>query len=230
MKSTTFVAVLLTLLSLLLIVGAAALFLFQGRRDFLNEINGLQESILERDSNLDQLRTTVEAQESELQTRQATLDQSLLQLGTRQHDLEEVQAALEALQETRAAETPPAPSMPVVDILSPTGGISVASDTELSIIVVAFAADGVERIDVEIGDNLGSFTQASDGAPYVVMRRLVSELTPGNLTITATLTTVDNRIQRSSIQIAVTEATPEPEETEEAPQGLHSAPVAELRR
>lgn len=230
MKSTTFIAVLLTLLSLLLIVGATALFLFQGRRELLNEINGLQDSILERDSNLDQLRVTVEAQESELQTRQATLDQSLLQLGARQNDLEEAQAALEALQATRAAETPPATSMPVVDILSPTGGISVSSDSELTLIVVAFAADGVERIDVEIGDNLGAFAQASDGEPYVVMRRLVSDLTPGNLTITATLTTSANQIQRSSIQIVVTEATPEPVETPEATQSLLAAPVAALRR
>jgi hypothetical protein len=62
------------------------------------------------------------------------------------------------------------------------------------------------------------------------MRRLVSDLTPGNLTITATLTTVDNRIQRSSIQIVVTEATPEPEETPQETESLLSAPVAELGR
>ena len=240
MKSTTFVAVLLVLLSLLLVIGAATLFLLQGRRTLLEETESLESQLQSQNMTHSQLQTTVDAQAAALQTQEASLSQSLLQLATRDAQLTEAQTAAEAAtqgaaQATLEATPTPEPQVqeeggpPVLDILSPTNGVSVASDSPIPLIVVAFTSMGVERIEVEISDRQETLTESGNGETYAVMNRRVFDPMPGPLTITATLTTIDSQSIHRSIQILVNSPA-EPNGTEDDTQGLLSAPVADLRR
>ena len=235
MKTTTFFAILLTLLSLLLVAGAASLFLLQGRGALEEEVRNLQDTVQNEGRTIDNLQATIEAQEAALTSseatlasNEATLAETSLQLAAREDELNEALAALEAFEGTGVAQPPTTSEPPVIEIVNPQFGVPISSDAPLPIIVVAIAGEGVERIEIAVGDRERPFSESGNGEPFRVMRRNVFNLAPGSLMITATLTTVDNQVEQTTMQVIVSGETPE-EEAEDT-QGLLSAPVVDLRR
>ena len=238
MKSTTFVAILLTLLTLLLVTGATVFFLWQGRQDMQRDV-GLQQSEIEgQKQTIAQLQTTAAAREMGLATHeaaqatseavQATRDMELAQmqglLATREAELAQVQAEAADALATFQAQQEVGDGPPPLEILHPAFGASVNTDTLLPVIVVGSAADGISRMEVVVGDQEPIVREFANGETYYVFRRTISDLESGELVITATLTTGNNRTVQDSVRLFVNDTGIE--EDGNGTQGLLGATVA----
>ena len=231
MKSTTFIAILLTLLTLLLIVGAAALFLLQGRQDMQTDALLLQSEIEGQNQTIAELQTTAAAREMALATAEAavaTRDAALAEnqsvLATRETELAESESTAAAMAATLEAKEEA--QAPLVEIVSPQLGAVVTTDTALQVIVVGLSVQGVKRLDLAVGTR--SFEIPGNGEAYDVFNRSIPGLMPGTLVITATMTTDDSQTVQDSVRIVVRRAEP-PQESNDT-QGRPSAPVADLAR
>lgn len=214
MKSTTFIAILLTLLTLLLVTGATIIFLFQGRQEIQNQVMDLQSDIEQQERTFAELQTTAAAREMVLATSEAALTTTEAALNENQGVLatrEAAFAALEAAQEdaaaTAEAQPPERDEPPIVEIVSPQLGADVTADAVLQIIVVGLSTDGIERLDLMVGDR--TFEHEAEGETYRVFNRGVPNLSPGTLRITATLTTGANETVEDTVRVLVRSVEPE---------------------
>lgn len=229
MKSTTFIAILLTLLTLLLVTGATAIFLIQGRGATQSQMLELQGDIEQQERTFAELQTTAAAREmvlatseAALETSEAELNESRALLATREAELAELEAAQEDATATAEAEPTRRDEPPVVEIVSPQPGVNITTDSALQLIIVGLSIDGIDRLDLMVGDR--PFVLEADGETYRVFRRGVPNLTPGTLRITATLTTGSNETVQDTIRVLVREAEPEPNGN--GTEGAILAPVA----
>ena len=224
MKSTTFIAILLTFLMLLLVAVAAAFFLWQGQQDLRSDLQLQQAEINGQEQMINELQNTAAAREMAQSTDEArvtALETELLgaqdQLATRDAELAEALATLQA--EPEATNTPdaqPAPGQgpPPLEILFPTFGTTVSSDANLPIIVIAAAAEGIANIEVQVGDRPPLIETLDDDPSFAVFQRNIFNLQSGQLNITATVTTADGDREETSVRIFVNEAGAEESETE----------------
>lgn len=229
MKSTTFIAILLTLLTLLLVTGAAVIFLLQGRGAMQSQMLELQRDVEQQERTFAELQTTAAAREMVLSTSEAArattetaLDENQALLATREAQVAELEAAQEEARATAEAEPTPRDEAPIVEIVSPQPGVDITADSALQIIVVGLSTDGIEGLELMVGDR--SFEHDADGETYRVFSRGVPNLTPGTLVITATLTTGANDLVQDSVRVLVRGGEPEPNGTDT--EGSLSAPAA----
>lgn len=232
MKSTTFIAILLTLLTLLLVTGATIIFLVQGRQAMQNQVLDLQSDIEQQERTFAELQTTAAAREMVLatseaarETSEAAFNESQTLLATREAALAELEAAQEEAAATVEAQPTPREEPPIVEIISPQLGTDVTADSVLQIIVVGLSTDGIERLDLMVGDR--AFEHEADGETYRVFNRGVPNLSPGALRITATLTTGADETVEDSVRVLVRSAEPEQDGNNDT-QGSISAPAAAL--
>lgn len=233
MKTTTFIAILLTLITLLLVTGAAAFFLWQGHQDLQRDMQLQQSEIEGLTTTINDLQTTAAAREmalatgeAALATRDAELSDSQASLATREAELAEALATPEVTATPEATATPTSESSlvdgpPRLEIVHPTFGLIVNTETNLQVIAIGYAPEGIMGMELLVGDRQPFQVEFSDIDSYHVFRRNVSELEPGPLFITATVTTTNDVTETTSIRIFVEEA-----EQDVGAQGLRSAPVA----
>ncbi len=212
MKSTTFIALLLTLLMLLLVTGAAALFLWQGHRDLQSDVTRLELEVEGQMQEMNNLQTTAAAREMVIATAQAQATVLAAQaaeaealLATREAELAEALATPAATaRPTAGVEAGNGP--PRLEILYPAFGTTIASDVNVLVIVIAAAEEGIASIEVQAGDRPPLSELFDDGETFAVFRRSFFNLEPGPRNITATLTTADGVSEETSIRIFVSEA------------------------
>ncbi len=242
MKSTTFIAVLLTLLSLLLIVGATTLFLVQDRQEMQTDAFLMQAEIEGHNQTIIQLQTTAAAREMMLATsealvttRDAEVSQSESFIATQQAELEQQQTTLNELEDTlsgleatlEAERALVSDESPLVQIVSPLNGAVVTTDNSLEILVVGGYSQGVDNVSILVGDR-PSFTIQDNGEAFRLYQHSVPGLSAGLLVITATLTTVDNQTVSDRVRITVRDS--EPQQDSNGTQGSVSWFVADLPR
>lgn len=219
MKSTSFIAVLLTLLMLLLVTGAAAWFLFQGRADFERDMQLQQTELEGHVQTINDLQTTAAAREmviatgeAQAATRDAQLSESEALLATREAELEAALATTAAPEPKPTLATEPAGSdgPPRLEIINPLFGATVTTDATLPVIIIASAEEGMEQLELVVGDRPPVSETFSEGETYAVFRRSIFNLDPGALVITATLTTAEET-ESTSVRIFVQDAATETE-------------------
>src|SRR5690606_32203169 len=103
-----------------------------------------------------------------------------------------------------------------------TEGAIVSTDSNLPVIAIAFAPEGLAHMEVVVGDRPPFETEFDSGETYSVFRRTVFNLDAGTLFITATVTTNDEQTETTSVRVVVREA----EQEDGSTQGFRSAPVA----
>lgn len=234
MKSTTFIAILLTLLTLLLVTGAAVIFLIQGQGAMQDQVLDLQGDIEQQERTFAELQTTAAAREmvlatseAALETTEAELDESQALLATREAALAELEAAQEAEAATAEAEPTARDEPSTVEIVSPQPGADITTDSALQIIVVGFSLDGIERLELMVGDRSQPFEHEADGETHIIFTRGVPNLSAGTLRITATLTTSANETVQDTVRVLVRDVEPEPDSDDT--EGAILAPVADSR-
>lgn len=230
MKSTSFIAILLTLITLLLVTGAAALFLWQGQQDLQRDIQLQQSEIQGHTTTINDLQTTAAAREMALATSEAglaTRDSELLAgqslLATRDAELAEALATPDVTPTTTPSEAPPADGPPPLEIIHPTEGAIFTTEANLQVVAIGYAPEGLARMELAVGERAPFEQTFEDGDTYFVFRRTVFNLQPGTLFITATITTIDDETETASVRVIVREAA-EPQDGNT--QGWRSAPVA----
>lgn len=235
MKSTTFIAILLTLLTLLLVTGAAIIFLIQGRGAMQDQVLDLRSDIEQQERTFAELQTTAAAREMVLATgeaaratTEAALDESQALLATREAELAEVEAAQQEATATAEAE-PTRPEEPsTVEIVSPQPGADITTGSALQIIVVGFSTEGIEQLELMVSDRSQPFEHEADGERHVIFTRGVPNLTAGALSITATLTTGANETVQDTVRVLVRDSAPEPDGND-GEEAAMPAPVAAFR-
>lgn len=237
MKTTTFIAILLTLITLLLVTAAATFFLWQGHQDLRRDIQLQQSEIEGHTTTINDLQTTAAAREmalatgeAALATRDAELSESQAALATREGELAEALATLEVTvtpdaTATTASESPVADGPPQVEIVYPTMGTIVTTDTRLPVIAMGFASEGITRMELVVGDRPPAEVTFDDGRTFYIFRRTALNLQEGTLFITATITTSENVTETTSVGITINGV----EQEEGSTQGFYSAPPVAAR-
>lgn len=234
MKQTSIIATLLTLLSLLLVAGAAVVFLLQGRQELRTDILLLESEIEGQNQMMAQIQTTAAAREMALSTSQALLSTSEIQratsealVATRENELAQSQQALDDLAATHEAVLQ-AQSVdpPWIDIVSPESDDVVDAETSLEIEVIASHRQGLQDLRLEVGPH--AITFQGNGDTFRLFPHTTSPLEPGALTITATVTAANEQTASDVVSITVR---PRPDEDEQDAQSRWLLlPVAALPR
>lgn len=241
MKQTGIIASLLTLLSLLLVVSAAVVFLFQGRQELRQENVRLQAEIADQNRTISQVQSTAAAREMVLVTSQsraatrevlvatnqaqaataeamlATRENELAQSRLAIEELEEVAATREAEMATRSAE------LPEVSIIRPLPETVISEDDALEIFVIAGHPEGIDYLRIVVGDRPVNFQ--GDGEAYRVFDYRATLLSPGPLTITATITSTNQLTANDVVRVTVGGEQPSEGDT----QGLQRQPPVAVR-
>ncbi|HSM57539.1 MAG TPA: OmpH family outer membrane protein [Candidatus Sulfomarinibacteraceae bacterium] len=184
MKQTSIIAALLTFFSLLLVLGAAVFFLYQGRQELQQHITALQDDLEGQQQSLSEFQTTAAARDMALSTAQALLATREAELVTRDEAMEQLQATREAELATRAHEE--AGEAPLVRIVQPADGEEFTADVTLEVIVVAGHRDGMRSLRLEVGAR--DVTFQNNGDDFRIFSHRVLTLPEGQLPITATVT------------------------------------------
>ena len=240
MKQTGIIASLLTLLSLLLVVSAAVIFLFQDRQELRKESVRLQAEIADQNRTISQIQSTAAAREMALVTSQAraAIGEALAasnqaqaatseaMLATRESEVARSQLAFERLMATRESEMATRSAQPpVVSIIRPLPEMVISEDDSLEIYVVAGHPEGIDHLRIVVGNRPVTFQD--DGEAYRVFDYRATLLSPGPLTITATITSA-NQLTASDV-VNVTVSGEEPAGGDGDTQGLHLRPPVAVR-
>lgn len=240
MKQTGIIASLLTLLSLLLVVSAAVVFLYQGRQELQRERVRLEGELAEQNRTISQIQSTAVAREMALVTGEsrlatsealATRNEALAAtsaalLSTREAELAQSQLALEQLRATREAELATRRLQPpLVSIIRPLPDTVVPEDASLEIFVAGGHPQGIDHLRIVVGDRPVTFQD--NGESYRIFDYRVTLLPPGPLTITATITGA-NQVTASDV-VNVTVRGEEPAQGDTDTQGLRALPPVALR-
>ncbi|MFW6070264.1 MAG: hypothetical protein ACOC9X_04375 [bacterium] len=201
MKRTSIVAVFLTLFSLLLVLGAAVFFLFQGRQELQQEITELHGDLEGQQESLSEFQTTAAARDMALSTAQALLSTREAELVTRDAAWEQLQTTREAELATRASEE--SGDVPLVRIVQPVDGQEFGAEDTLEVIVVAGYRDGMRSVRLEVGAR--DVTFQNNGDDFRIFSHRVLTLPEGQLPITATVTSADGVTASDVINVVVNE-------------------------
>jgi hypothetical protein len=229
MKQSSIIAILLTFLSLLLVLGAAVVFLFQARGNLRadvtrleNETNSLNLTLAEVQGTAAARDMTLATRESELATQEAQMATAVAVATGQQAALATSvaaeatgvavqaasaaaqatgEAALQALEATRAAElAASAAAPPLVRIIAPENGAQVES-TALTIVVGAGHPDGIGDLLLRVGRRPVTLSAGADD--FRVFTHTTGALATGPLTVTATITSSNGVANSDSITVNV---------------------------
>lgn len=199
MKSTTFVAILLTFLTLLLVLVAAVTFLWQGRQQAAERLTRLQQEKGELQATATIVRSYLSAREEGLATAQAQATVMTAELAVARaayFDLEGTRMAVEAEREDLSTRVASLEAVflepPSVAILAPPPGTALPgiSEAGAEIVVAGSHPRGIGSLQLLLGDDAMVF--AADGEQFRVFSYTVPALAPGLYTVTATITATNN--------------------------------------
>ena len=201
MKTTTFIAILLTFLMLLLVLMAAVTFLWQGREDATRQIGELQEERRALQATATLVRSYLVAREEGLATAQAggtVVAQALTRAETTAAALDATRMGIAAERAALATRTVAQDALlsqpPALAIISPEPDTLLAvSETAAAgkFVVAGSHPQGIHGLQLRLaGDNV---TLAGEGAPFrVFTHTLPAPLPPGLYTVTATITATND--------------------------------------
>jgi len=222
MKSTVFIAILLTFLMVLLVLSATMVFLWQGQQALLVEIETLEDDLATKES--DQVRlgadrasesSALATNQANLATSQSALDRSEQETIDLEQELGAVSAALESALELANTPTPNAADLatPVIEYVSPQNGESFALNAPITIIVLVGQPGGIASIALRINDEPAAIDQP-DGQSLVRIEHLHTLTTPGETVIsvvaTSTLGVASDAILLSVEALPPSPTTPTP--------------------
>ena len=217
MKNNTIIALLLTFFMLLLVLSAAVVFLYQDRRQLMNEVGELE------------LNATVVA----VQAQQTVADMNVENAGvaaaaTASHDtLVQAQATRDALSARvatlEAVETPtPAPTatpaQPFVTIISPEDGTFLPANEPLDVVAFAAHPAGIEVVELFVDDEPQAVAP-SEGIYRIISTESPLSLDPGNHTITVMIIGSDNQSSSAAVSFTVNAPPAQEEQGEEGESG-----------
>ena len=201
MKSTTFVAILLTFLSLLLVLVAAVTFLWQGRQLAATRLSLLQEERAASEATATIVRSYLAAREEGLATAHALATTTAADLAQSQRAYLALEATSTAGRVERAALATRVASLeavflqpPSVAIISPRPGPRLQEENPAGaeqIVVAGSHPQGISGLQLSLAGDQTSF--AASGETFRVFSyTLPAPLSPGLYTVTATITATNN--------------------------------------
>lgn len=214
MKSTTFIVILLTFLSLLLVLVAAVTFLWQGRQLATTRLSLLQEEKAELQATATIVRSYLAAREEGLATAQARGTTAAAELAQSQRAylaLEATRGSLTAERATLATRVASLEAVflqpPSLAIISPPPGATLQGEntggTE-QIVVAGSHPEGISGLRLRVAGNRTSF--AATGETFRVFSyTLPAPLSPGHYTVTATITATNNLTATTTAPFDVSE-------------------------
>jgi hypothetical protein len=234
MKTSAFIATLLTFLMVILVLGAAVFFLWQGRQLLEGDVTSLSADIASANSTATAVRAYVDAREAALGTSEALRATSEEALATSQAELAGSQLTRDSISLSRATlaaqnatqEALLAPmATPYVAFAYPDQGTTVTANSSMQVVIAVAHPSGIDRLAL---DGLGNTVLLPGGSePYrVYSHRVEPPLTPGDHIITATVTSRNKESASNTLQFTVVGApglggTPQSSQWEQAfPDGL----------
>ena len=209
MKNNTIIGLLLTFFMLLLVLSAAVVFLYQDRRQLINEVD---------DRNLN--ATVVAAQAQQTVADMAVQNAGVAAAATANHNaLVNARATQDALGDRvatlEAVEPAPTatPAQPFVTIISPEQGSSLPAGQPIDVAAFAAYPAGIATVELLLDDEPQDLAP-SEGPYRVIMSEEPLTPDPGIHTLTVTITGLDN--QSSSAAVDFTVLPPPAEEEEES--------------
>ena len=201
MKSTTFIAISLTLLMLLLVLVGALTFLWQDRQETVAETTRLYEERMSVAATATIVRSYLTAREEGLATAQSEGTAAAIDLAQARSTNLALEGTREGLLAERSILATRAASLeavllqpPSVAIIAPRPGAAVFPERdgdEEPIVVAASHPQGIRALRLTLGAQQEQF--AADGEPFRVFTyTLPSPLAPGIYTVTATITASNN--------------------------------------
>jgi hypothetical protein len=196
MKTSAFTAILLTFVMVILVLGAAVLFLWQGRELLIHDVTNLSTEVAGANSTATAVRAYVDAREADLSTGEALQATTEAALATSEADYEsslQTRESVAASRATLAAQSATQEALlapleaPYVAIAYPEDGARFSTSSSVPLVITAGHPQGVDQVALlGLGDTI-LLPGSSD--PYrVYNHRLEPPLEPGEYIITATVT------------------------------------------
>ncbi|MDT8305417.1 MAG: hypothetical protein RRC07_05730 [Anaerolineae bacterium] len=196
MKTSAFIATLLTFLMVLLVLAAAVLFLWQGRQRLEEQVTGLETGVASAASTATAVRAYADAREAAAGTSEALLATSEAALATSQAEYDTSIMTSEAVSHSRATlaaqsatqEAVLAPlAAPYVSFAYPNDGTVFTTNSRVQLVIAVGHPYGIDRLALY---GLGDTVLLPGGSdPYrVYNHQLDPPLSQGSYTVTATIT------------------------------------------
>lgn len=201
MKSTTFVAILLTFLMLLLVLAGAITFLWQDRQETAVVTTRLHTEKVDLEATSTIVRSYLTAREEGLATAQASGTATALELAQAEANNQALEGTREGLLAEQAHMATRTASLeevllqpPSIAIISPRPDTVLLEETasnDEQVVVAASHPQGISALRITLGGQEERFTAA--GEPLRVFTyTLPSPLAPDLYTVTATITATNN--------------------------------------
>lgn len=209
MKNNTIIAVLLTFLTLLLVLSAAVVFLYQDRRHLESEVEGLHREATVIAVGAQRSVADMAVENAAVVAEATASHNALTNARATQDALAARVATLEAVEPAPTAT----PAQPFVTIISPERGSSLPAGTAIDVIAFAAYPAGIEAVELLLDDEPQDLLP-SDG-PYRAIA-LEEPLTPGPgiHTITITLLGSDNQSSSAAVDFTILPPTGDEDEDE----------------
>jgi hypothetical protein len=214
MKTSAFIATLLTFLMVILVLGAAVFFLWQGRQLLRNEVTSLASEVASAASTATAVRAYAEARDAAAATSETVRATSEAALATSQAGLASSEQTRESMSLARAtlqaqSATQEAMlgrlSVPYVEFGFPEDEASVTANSSLQLVVAVGHPSGIDRLALYgLGDTV---LLPGGSSPYrVYTHRLEPPLAVGTYTITATVTSRNQESASDMLRFTVVRA------------------------
>ena len=219
MKSTTFTAIILTFLMLLLVLLGAITFLWQVRQELAAERTRLRAEKAELQATATIVRSFLTAREEGLATAQARGTAAAIDLAQAEASNQALEGTREGLLAERATLTARSASLddllfqpPSVAIIAPRPDAALPQGGDRQLVVAASHPRGLSALQLILGEQQEQLPAA--GEPFRVFTySLPSLLAPGPYTVTATITATNNVTATATSTFRVLEG-PDPGDTE----------------
>lgn len=214
MKTSAFVATLLTFLMVILVLGAAAFFLWQGRQLLRDEADGRATEMASVASTATAVRAYADARDQAAATSEALRATSEAALATSEAGLTSSEQTRESMSLARAtlqAQSATQEAMlsgladPYVEFAYPEDGASVSASSGLQLVIAVGHPSGIDRLAlVGLGDTV---LLPGGSTPFRIYRHLLEPpLTVGSYTITATVTSRTQESASDTLSFTVVQA------------------------
>ena len=211
MKTSGFIATLLTFLMVILVLGAAVFFLWQGRQLLMNEVAGLASEVASAASTATAARAYGDARDAAAATSEVLRATSEAALATSQAGLASSEQTRESMSLARAtllAQSATQEAMlgrlsfPYVEFGFPEDGASVTANSSLQLVIAVGHPSGIDRLALYgLGDTV---LLPGGSSPFrVYNHRLEPPLTAGIYTITATVTSRNQESASDTLSFTV---------------------------
>ncbi len=222
MKTSAFIATLLTFLMVILVLGAAVFFLGQGRQHLERDVAMLATEVAGANSTATAVRAYVEARDADLGTSEAVRATAEAALATSEADNEsglQTREAMAASRATLVAQSATQEALlaaletPFITIAYPEDGATFTTASSILLVITAAHPQGVDRVALRGFGEPVLLPGGSD--PYrVYNHRFSPPLQPGDYTITATVTSRNQQTAADTLQLTVTASPQEASRTQ----------------